>query len=625
MAAHAWPVHSVSEAPDKASGPAAGVAGEAPPFLGVSRSLSGKAWRSNTHDPAKVRRLCQQLGIPVSLGEILASRGVEAADGEAFLHPTLRKFFPDPSSFKDMDKAAGLILDAVAAKRKISIFADYDVDGATSSAMLRRWFRAMSLEAGLYVPDRIREGYGPTIAAFKTLHEQGNELVITVDCGAVSAEPLIAADKMGLPVIVLDHHLMPPDAPLPPTAALVNPNRPDDTSGQGLLAAAGVVFVLLAALNREGRARGIFSETRPEPDIIALADLAALGTVCDVASLKDFNRALVAQGLKVMSRTQNPGILALAEAASAQPPFGTYHAGFVLGPRINAGGRVGDAALGAQLLASDNPAECAMIAAKLDRFNAERRDIEQEVQNAALDAAEALGPDQPVIVVAGVGWHPGVIGIVSGRLKERFGVPCIVIGIDPHTSDGKGSGRSITGVNLGEAIGAAARAGVIENGGGHAMAGGLSLRADQVDGFRTFLLASIGVQARAAATGRGLRIDALMSARGADRAFVDELQHAGPFGMGNPEPLFAFGNMRVQWAQKLKGGHVRCTLEDINGGATLNAIAFRAEDNGFAQTLLASDGQALHVAGKLKADDFRGRNSVDLRIEDVALAQGVAE
>ncbi len=588
------------------------------PYLGVARSLGGNAWQERSHDPKIARGLVQRLGVPEALGQILASRGVTADNGAAFLKPTLREFFPDPSTFKDMDKAAGHILDALATKRSISIFADYDVDGATSSAMLRRWFRDMGGEAGLYVPDRIKEGYGPTIGAFEILRNQGVELVITVDCGAVSTEPLRAARDMGLDVIVLDHHLMPEDIPLPPTLALVNPNRPDDTSGQGVLAAAGVVFVLLAALNREGRARGLFKH-RKEPDLIALADLAALGTICDVASLTGFNRALVAQGLKVMSNTRHVGIMALAQVAKAEPPFGTYHAGFVLGPRINAGGRVGEADLGARLLASDDPGECEAIAASLDRYNAERRDIEQAVQEAALAAIEAQDADDPVIVVAGQGWHPGVIGIVSGRLKERYGVPSIVIALDAKTGEGKGSGRSIAGVNLGEAIGAAARAGVIEKGGGHAMAGGLSLTADQVDGFRSFLIDTIGQTTRNAAAGRCLKIDALVSARGADRAFVDELQQAAPFGMGNPEPLFAFGNMRVRWAQPLKGGHVRCTLEDANGGASINAIAFRAQDNGFAQILLANDGQLLHVAGKLKADDYRGRNSVDLRIEDVAL------
>ena len=587
------------------------------PFLGVARSLSGKRWQARPHDAALARRFTQTLGIPETLGQIMAARGVALEDGETFLKPTFRALFPDPSSLQDMDKAASLILDAAANKRAITVFADYDVDGATSSAMLRRWLRAIGVQAGLYVPDRIAEGYGPSIAAFETLKAQGTDLVITVDCGAVSHEPLAAARAMGLDVIVLDHHLMPQGAPLPPAAALVNPNRPDDQSGQGMLAAAGVVFVLLAALNREGRKRGLF-DSRSEPDLIALAGIAALGTVCDVAALTGFNRALVAQGLKVMSRLDNPGIAALAEAAGAAPPFGTYHAGFVLGPRINAGGRVGQADLGARLLASDDAAECAAIAASLEHFNAERRDIEQAVQEAALQALEAHGTEAPVLVAAGEGWHPGVIGIAAGRLKDRFGKPAIVIGLDRGT--GKGSGRSVSGVNLGAAIGAAARAGIIEKGGGHAMAAGLSLRADQVDGLRAFLIERIGEDARQAAASRALRIDALMSARGADLQFVQELQKAAPFGMGNPEPVFGFAAMRVRWASALKGGHVRCTLEDASGGATIKAIAFRARDLGFAEALLANDGRLLHVAGKLKEDTYKGRSSVDLRIEDVALA-----
>ncbi len=593
-------------------------ASQTPPFLGVARSLSGKTWQARPHDPALARRFSQKLGVPLAMGQIMAARGVALHEGETYLNPTFRALFPDPSSLQDMDKAAAIILDAIADKRAITVFADYDVDGATSSAMLRRWLRAMDMDAALYVPDRLREGYGPSIAAFEKLKANGAELVITVDCGAVSHEPLAAARDMGLDVIVLDHHLMPEGGPLPPATALVNPNRPDDNSGQGMLAAAGVVFVLMAALNREGRKRGLFKE-RAEPDLIALAGIAALGTVCDVASLTGFNRALVAQGLKVMSGLDNPGIAALAKAAGTAPPFGTYHAGFVLGPRINAGGRVGEADLGARLLASDDADECAAIAASLDRFNTERREIEQAVQEAALQAVQARQQDEPVIVTAGEGWHPGVIGIVAGRLKERFGKPAIVIGLEE--GEGKGSGRSVSGVNLGKAIGAAARAGIIEKGGGHAMAAGLSLKEGQVEPLRAFLVERIGAAARRAAASRSLKIDALMSARGADLRFVQELQQAAPFGMGNPEPVFGFGAMRVRWAQELKGGHVRCTLEDASGGAIIKAIAFRARDQGFAQALLATGGPPLHVAGKLKQDNYQGCSRVDLRIEDVALAE----
>ncbi len=590
-----------------------------PAFLGVAQSLSGRCWRARDYDPELARHFARTLDVPEAVGRLMAARGVAADEGAAFLAPKLKDSFPDPSLFLDMDKAAGLIIDAVQKDRRITILADYDVDGATSSAILCGWFRAMGQEAGLYVPDRLAEGYGPNAKAFETIKAGGAELVITVDCGSTSHGALKAAQEMGLDVIVLDHHLLPEGAPLPPAAAHVNPNRPDDISGYGYLAAAGLAFVMLAALNREARKRGLF-EDRPAPDILSFTDLAALGTICDVAQLIGFNRTIAAQGLAVMDHSTHEGIWALARVAKAKPPFGAYHAGFQMGPRINAGGRVGKSDLGARLLASADAVECEHIAEDLDRLNVERRAIEAQVQDEAVAQIEAQKKLDDILVVAGKGWHPGVIGIVSGRIKERFGRPAIIIALDENGGEGKGSGRSVSGVNLGAAFGAALKAGLLLKGGGHAMAGGLSIAPGKIDDFRTFLNAHYGDAARQAYAARGLRIDGFLSARGVDRALVDQLAKVGPFGMGNPEPVFAFADMRVAWAQELKGGHVRCRLEDKNGLGGINAIAFRAVDQGFAPLLLAGDEMLIHVAGKLKADDFRGRNSVDLRIEDVALA-----
>jgi single-stranded-DNA-specific exonuclease len=585
-------------------------------YLGVSRSLTGRPWRARPADPELVRRHQMGLGLSEPLARALASRGVAAEMGETYLNPTLRALFPDPSSFTDMDRAAAILVDAVVRDRRMVVFADYDVDGASSAAQLVRWMRAMGKDLPIYVPDRITEGYGPSPAAFRRLREEGAELVVTVDCGAAAYEAIAAAVEVGLEVVVIDHHLMRGDE-LPAAAALVNPNRPDDTSGQGMLAAAGVTFVLLAALNREARRQGLF-DGRQEPDLREWLDLAAMGAICDVTELVGFNRALTTQGLKMMSNWRNPGLKALLEVAKSQGPATVFHAGFILGPRINAGGRIGRSDLGARLLSTDDPAEAQALAAELDELNANRKEVEREVLEAAVRVIERESnmADAPMILVAADGWHPGVIGIVAGRLRERYRKPVMVVGVDRAANIGKGSGRSQPGVNLGRAVQAAYEAGLLLAGGGHAMAAGLSVRPDVIPELRAFLCEHMAAEAEIAAEADALEIDALVTTAACDCGLYAGFQRMAPFGPGNPEPMFACADVRVERAMALKGGHVRVTLTDASGGK-LKAVAWRCEDTEIGKRLL-QEGGGLHIAGRLKPDDWQGRQSVELEIEDVA-------
>jgi single-stranded-DNA-specific exonuclease len=584
-------------------------------YLGVDRSLTGRRWRERPADAEVVRRHQLDLGLSEPLARALAARGVGAGEGEIFLNPTLKVQFPDPSSFADMDRAAGVLLDALTRARPMVVFADYDVDGASSAALLVRWFRAMGKDLPIYVPDRIVEGYGPSPTVFRHLKEQGAELVVTVDCGAAACDAIACAAEIGLDVVVIDHHLM--RGEIPTCAALVNPNRPDCVSGQGGLAAAGVTFVLLAALNREARRRGLFEGGR-EPDLFKWLDLAALGAVCDVTQLAGFNRALASQGLRIMSGWANPGLKALMDVAKASGPASVFHAGFVLGPRINAGGRIGRSDLGARLLSTDDPQEAHALAHELDALNASRKEVEREVQEAAVALIERqsnLG-DAPMLLAAADGWHPGVIGIVAGRLRERYRKPVIVVGIDRAANVGKGSGRSQPGVNLGRAVQAAYDAGLLLSGGGHAMAAGLSVRPDTIPELREFLCEALAHEQAAASAEDALEVDALMSTAGADRALYADFQRLAPFGPGNPEPVFALADVRVERPMALRGGHVRVTLTDRSGGK-LKAVAWRCEETELGRRLL-TEGGGVHVAGRLKPDDWQGRQSVELEIDDVA-------
>ncbi|MFC3078180.1 single-stranded-DNA-specific exonuclease RecJ [Phenylobacterium terrae] len=582
-------------------------------YLGVTRSLSGRVWRERPADPELVRRHQLSLGLSEPLARALASRGIGADAGETYLNPTLKALFPNPSSFHDMDLAAEILVDALVRDRPVTVFADYDVDGASSAAQLVRWFRAMGKELPIYIPDRMTEGYGPSPAAFRRLRAEGAELVVTMDCGAAAHDAIACAAEIGLEVVVIDHHLMRGD--IPKVAALVNPNRPDCASGQGCLAAAGVTFVLLAALNREARRRGLF-EGRPEPDLRQWLDLAALGAICDVTQLVGFNRALAAQGLKVMSAWRNPGLKALLDVAKSQGPASTFHAGFILGPRINAGGRIGRSDLGARLLSTDDPAEAQALAAELDALNASRKEVEREVLEAAIRIVEQESnqADSPLLLVAADDWHPGVIGIVAGRLRERYRKPAIVVGVDRAANVGKGSGRSQPGINLGVAVQAAYEAGLLLAGGGHAMAAGLSVRPEALPELREFLNEKLAEESAAAED--GLEVDALITTRGAQRSLLAEFQQLAPFGPGNPEPVFAAADVRIERPMALRGGHVRVTLTDSSGGK-LKAVCWRAEDTELGRRLLA-EGGSVHVVGKLKPDDWQGREGVELEIEDAA-------
>jgi single-stranded-DNA-specific exonuclease len=551
------------------------------------------------------------------LARALASRGVAQGEGASYLTPTLRELFPDPSSFVDMDLAARLLVDALEAETPAVVFADYDVDGASSAALLVRWFRAMGRELPVYVPDRLTEGFGPTPLAFRRLFEQGARLVVTVDCGAGAADAIAAAAEIGLQVIVIDHHLM-REVPAG-AAALVNPNRPDCGSGQGVLAAAGVTFVLLAALNREGRWRGLFSD-RPEPDLRRWLDLAALGAVCDVTRLTGFNRALATQGLKAMTAWNNPGLAALMDSAGAdRAKAGTFEAGYVLGPRINAGGRIGRSDLGATLLSSDDPAICQELAAQLEALNAERRAVERAIFEEAVESLEAQSNeplDRPAIVVARETWHPGVVGIVASRLRERYRRPVIVLGVDPQTRLAKGSGRSQPGVNLGRAVAAAFDQGLLLSGGGHAMAAGMTLRADAIPEFSAWLCKTLAEETRLAEASDALDIDALTGCGAAAQGLLDLFARLEPFGPGAPEPVVALADVRIERPEPIRGGHVRCVVADGFGGR-LKGIAWRAGDTAIGRRLLAA-GPSVHLAGRLKRDEWNGRSGVQLEIEDVA-------
>lgn len=607
---------------------------EVPPYLGVTTSLSGRMWRermaANGVSAASLREITHRLALMnvaesdfvEPLARFAAGRGVTPETLQDFIFPTLKALFPEPSAFMDMDKAVTAMLDALERKARISIFADYDVDGATSAAQLVRWFRHMGHELDVYVPDRLTEGYGPSNAAFDTLKRQGANLVITVDCGAMAHKALDHAADIGLDVVVIDHHLMREE---PPHAlAVVNPNRPGCSSAQGNLAAAGVVFVALAGLNREAEKRGLFTD-RAKPDLRQWLDLSALGAICDVTALTGFNRALAAQGLKVMSQRRNAGINALMTVAgdksAAVNLMSTFHSGFVIGPRINAGGRVGRSDLGVRLLSTDDADEAARLAQELDALNHTRRDIEAQVLEEAVQVAETQGlwpSEDPVIVVAHEDWHPGVIGIVAGRLRERWHKPVVIIGIDPVSGMGKGSGRSQAGINLGEAVGAAFEAGILLSGGGHAMAAGLSVERERIGDLRRFINDYVSSHVAEADLIETVDVDTILSVRAASRALYDRFDLLAPYGQGNPEPLLAFTSVRVGYAQVMKGGHVRFELSD-DTGAKLKGIVWRAESTAIGDALLRPAG-LIHVLGRLKADDYMGRRGVQLEIEDIALA-----
>lgn len=594
----------------------AGAAATAP-FLGVDRSVCGRRWRARPIDENAARSIAERLGLPEIVGRLLAQRGIGLDAAPLFLAPRLRDQLPDPAHLHDMAPAVDRLVRAVRDGEPIVVFGDYDVDGATSAALLLRFFAAVGARASVYVPDRMREGYGPNAPALLRLKAEGAAVAVTVDCGATAHEPLAAAAAAGLDVIVVDHHVGEPL--LPPAIAVINPNRLDETSPHGVLAAVGVAFLLTVAVNRALREAGWYG-ARPEPDLLQWLDLVALGTVCDVVPLNGVNRALVAQGIRVARRAANPGLRALAAVGGVAAPLDAYHLGFVLGPRVNAGGRVGDADLGARLLATDDPAVAAELAARLDGYNRERRDIEAQTLQAAIDCVEARPQSPALVFAAAEGWHPGVIGIVAARLKERYERPACVVALADGV--GKGSGRSVPGVALGPAVIAARQAGLLVNGGGHAMAAGFTVAAERLEPLREFLAERLGDGVDRARLVPELAIDGALSVAGATAGLIDHIETLAPFGAANPEPRFAFPGVLVAHVEAVGQGHLRATLADATGSGRLKAIAFRSAETPLGQFLAAARGRAIHVAGHLRRDSWRGGDAVQLIVDDAAPAEG---
>ena len=579
-------------------------------LLDVNNSYSGNKWSLRSNDEELISAIQKGSQISYITARIIAGREISLADVQDFLNPSLRKLLPDPSSMQDMDKAAKIIFNAIKSNKKITIFADYDVDGATSAAQLVKWARNFDSELEIYVPDRIKEGYGPSIEAFDHLKKNGSDLVITVDCGAAAYSALVAAQALDLSIVVIDHHLM--DADMPPAEALVNPNRIDDTSKLNYLAAAGVTFMLLVALNREARVQN-FSNI---PDLFDYLDLTALGTICDVVPLKGLNRAIVKQGLKVFSREGNIGLKSLMFETNTNSPITPYHCGFVLGPRINAGGRIGKANIGAALLSTENHKLAIKYAQELDRVNIERRILQDKILDEALLKAYSIHKTNSVIVISMEGWHPGVIGIVAGRLKERFNKPVIVIGIDEN-GVGKGSGRSIQGIDLGNEIKKLHEKGLLISGGGHEMACGLTIESKYIKTFHEILESNLRDKINSIRSKFSIKIDALLNISAVNMDLMNSINQIGPYGSGNPTPTFAFAELRVAYANRVKGGHIRCNFEDKNG-QRIKGICFRAEEMGFDEILLNERNRYLHIVGTLKINTWKGHTSIDLQVIDVS-------
>ena len=592
-------------------------------FLGVERSACGRPWRDRLDERGQLHALAiaqRYANVPELLARIVAGRGVEVDEVAAFLDPTVRSLMPDPEALADMRAAATRLADGVSRGETIAIFGDYDVDGATAAALLARYLRHCGIRCIVHIPDRLFEGYGPNSAAIRTLAGQGASLLVTVDCGTTSHEPLLEARKLGLEVIVIDHHQA--DEELPCALAVVNPNRLDDLSRLGHLAAVGLAFMAVVALNRELRARGFWSASGAEPDLLGYLDLVALGTVADVVPLRGLNRAFVAKGLLALRRRDNPGLTALMDIARIGGPPEPWHLGFLLGPRINAGGRIGRATLGVDLLMQDDACECARIAAELDRLNRERQAIElATVAQAEAEAMAALGVEgrAAVVVTAAEGWHPGVVGLVAARLKEQFGRPAFAIALDPG-GIGTGSGRSIAGVDLGRAVRQAVSAGILVKGGGHAMAAGVTLRKDALGAFRAFLKSTLAAAVEAARRDDALLIDGALTAASANTDTVAAIARAGPFGAGNPEPMIALPGHTLIYAEEVGQGHLRARLR-AGDGATVNAVAFRAVGQALGSALAQSRGRAIHAAGTLCLDRWNGSERVQLRLIDMAPAE----
>lgn len=593
-------------------------------FLGVTQSARGYRW-AEMLEPQRANdaiAISQQHGLPELLGRVLAARGVALDDVPVFLDPTIRALMPDPSTLTDMDKAARRLADAVLRREPVAVFGDYDVDGACSSALLKRFLDHHDVPARIYIPDRLTEGYGPNAAALDQLIGEGAKLIVTVDCGTTSVDVLAGPGRRNIDVVVIDHHQA--DETLPAVHALVNPNRRDDISGQGHLCAAGVVFLTLVATVRELRQRGYYGATR-EPQLIGDLDLVALATVADVVPLKGLNRAYVTKGLAVMRQRENVGLRALADAAGLSEAPTVYHLSFILGPRINAGGRIGDAGLGAKLLSTDDEAEATRIAVLLDRLNKERKEIEQAALEEAVAMAERMLEETPGLAVMTVGspdWHRGVVGLIASRLTERFKRPSCVIAWDKEAAGGviagTGSLRSVSGIDIGSVVREAVAGGYLIKGGGHAMAAGLTVERGKLDGLTAYFAEALKTASARLAERASLAIDGALTPSGANDALIELIDRAGPYGQGNPQPRFAFPAHRVKFAKPVGTAHLRCVLE-AGDGSRLDAVAFRAVGQPLGELLMAaSSGFPVHVAGQLRRDTWGGRNRIELQIEDAA-------
>ncbi len=591
-------------------------------FLGVERSFTGRPWRDRLDERGGVRALAiaQQHAVSELLARILAGRNVEPEEVESFLDPALRRLLPDPDVLAAMGAAAARIADAVTRGECVAIFGDYDVDGATSAALIARYLRHCGLDPLIHIPDRLYEGYGPNVEAVRALAGRGAKLIVTVDCGTTSIEPLALARELSVDVVVIDHHLA--DEALPPAVAIVNPNRPDDLSGLGHLAAVGLTFLTVVAVNLELRRRGFWSGGRAEPDLLSFLHYVALGTVADVVPLKGLNRAFVAKGLIALRRREHVGQTALMDVARLSGPPEPWHLGFLLGPRINAGGRIGRADLGTRLLLEDDPVEAARIAAELDRLNRERQAIEQTtLAQAEAEALAALGLEEKgaVVITAAEGWHPGVVGLVAARLKERFARPVFAIALEPG-GIGTGSGRSVAGADIGRAVRRAVSEGILIKGGGHAMAAGVTLRKDALGAFRAFLEDALADAVAASRRDNALLVDGAFTARGLDAALVAMLARAGPYGAGNPDPVIALPAHALVYAEEVGQAHVRARFRS-GDGAIVNAIAFRAVGHSLGAALAANRGRPMHAAGCLALDRWQGEERVQLRLLDIAPAE----
>jgi single-stranded-DNA-specific exonuclease len=594
-------------------------------FLGVEHSATGRSWRDrlDARGAARALAIAQRHDLPELLARILAGRNVEVDAVEAFLDPAIKHLMPDPNVLTAMPEAAARIADAIERVETIAIFGDYDVDGATSAALLARFLRHAGAEPLIHIPDRLFEGYGPNVEAVRALAARGATLLVTVDCGTTSIEPLTQARDLGVDVVVIDHHQA--DETLPPALAVVNPNRRDDLSGLGHLAAVGLTFMTVVAVNRLLRARGFWTADRPEPNLLSYLDDVALGTVADVVPLTALNRAFVAKGLIALRQRNRVGHVSLMDVARLSGPPEAWHLGFLLGPRINAGGRIGRADLGVRLLIEDDPIEAARIAAELDRLNRERQIIEVEtVAQAEAEAMAALGIEEKgaVVVTAAEGWHPGVVGLVAARLKEKFGRPAFAIALEPG-GIGTGSGRSIPGVDIGRAVRRAVAEGLLEKGGGHAMAAGVTLRKSALAPLRAFLEAVLGPDVEIARRANSLLIDGAVSAAAANAELVTMIERAAPFGAGNPEPVIALPAHTIAYAEEVGQAHMRVRFKSADGWG-VNAIAFRAAGQKLGAALLQNRGRQVHAAGSFALDRWQGEERVQFRITDIAPAEPFA-